>query len=112
MPSLAIRPPVSGRTRPSWAGFRGLKLLGNSPFCAFFFPVGGIHAIVHVSFHQETPIGGIARRPPATGPARPIGRGAPGGEAEKRCARKTYRRHAQSWRLDGRARRARGGDAA
>src|SRR5271166_2627395 len=56
MPSLAIRPPVSGRTRPSSAGFRGLKLLGNSPFCDFFFPAGGIHVIVHVSFHQETPM--------------------------------------------------------
>src|SRR5208337_2954712 len=56
MPILAIRPPVSGRTRPSSAGFRGLKLLGNSPFCDFFFPAGGIHVIVHVSFHQETPM--------------------------------------------------------
>src|SRR5271165_3343003 len=56
MPSLAIRPPVPGGTRPSSAGHRGVKLLGNSRFCDFFFPVGGIRANVHVSFHQETPM--------------------------------------------------------
>src|SRR5271165_1661451 len=55
MPSLAIRR-VSGKARLSSAGCRGLKFLANSPFCDFFFAVGGIHAIVHVSFDQETPV--------------------------------------------------------